>query len=94
MNLSSPVTVSIPNTDKTMTVSELRVILMDNNFMRQVVAILRPFSKPVVLWEGAAYDAIGDYTQALAEARILEVLGPDIKAGLEALFATPHTTTA
>lgn len=45
-----------------------------------------PFMRTLTIWEGDAYDAAGDYTQAQAEARILEVLGPDIKAGLERLF--------
>jgi hypothetical protein len=39
-----------------------------------------------VLWEGDAYNAAGDYTQADIEARVIELLGADVKAGLDALF--------
>ena len=39
-----------------------------------VRAFVRELNRPVILWEGAAYDAAGDWTQAQAEARILELL--------------------
>jgi len=44
------------------------------------------FPKALELWKNEAYDAAGDYTQQMVEDRILEILGPDIKAGLESLF--------
>jgi hypothetical protein len=53
------------------------------------MAQIRPCPHSIVLWQNADYDAAGDYTQQQAEARVLAVLGEDIKAGLEKLFAPP-----
>lgn len=68
------------------TLSSVRVTLIDSAWGRVCAARLANFPLPVTLWQADDYDAAGDYTQAEAEARILEVLGPDIKAGLERLF--------
>jgi hypothetical protein len=99
MNLPSPVTIQPPSftrstgevrTFKPITLTELDVTLIDNAKRKRCEARIRPCPQPLVLWTGAAYDAAGDYTQAQAESRILELLGPDIKAGLEALFVPPQ----
>jgi hypothetical protein len=58
------------------------LVLTDDSRNRRVVAQLLPVSRPFTLWHGSAYDAAGDYTQAQAEARLLEVLGPDPAAML------------
>lgn len=101
MQLPSPVTVQIPSfTRKTgevrsyppRVVSELGVTLIDDAARKVVEARLGGFPRGIVLWRGEAYDAAGDYTQAQAEARLLENLGPDLKAGLEALFPAPAPT--
>ncbi len=95
MNLPAPVTIQPPSfTRKTgevrtfqpITLTELDMILSDSANFRRCSARVAPCPGVIVLWEGDAYDAAGDYTQAQAEARLLEVLGPDIKAGLERLF--------
>jgi hypothetical protein len=59
---------------------------MDNASRKWCAAQIAPCPQPLALWEGDAYDAAGDYTQAQVEARVLEVLGSDLRAGLEALF--------
>lgn len=98
MNLANPVTIQPPTitrangevrVQKPITLTELDVTIIDNSKRKSCMAQIRPCPRPLVLWSGAAYDAAGDYTQAQAEARILEVLGPDIQAGLEALFVPP-----
>jgi hypothetical protein len=95
MNLPQPVTVQPPPfTRKTgevrviqpITLTSLDINLMDSSRHKVVAANVIRFPVPVVLWKGDAYDVAGDYTQAQAEARLLEVLGPDLKAGLESLF--------
>ena len=95
MQLASPVTITPPSftrstgevrTFEPITLTALEVAVIDNATRKTCTAQIRPCSQHIVLWEGAAYDAAGDYTQAQAEARVLEVLGSDIKAGLEALF--------
>ena len=98
MNLASPVTIQPPSftrstgevrVQKPITLTELDVMIIDNSKRKSCVAQIRPCPYPLELWKGAAYDAAGDYTQAQVEARVLEVLGSDIKAGLEALFVPP-----
>jgi hypothetical protein len=68
------------------TCRRLDFVLTDDSRNRKASAWVYFADKPITLWEGDEYDAAGDYTQAEAEARLLEKLGPDIKAGIEALF--------
>jgi hypothetical protein len=95
MQLASPVTITPPSftrstgevrTFEPITLTALEVAVIDNATRKTCTAQIRPCAQHIVLWEGAAYDAAGDYTQAQVDARVLEVLGSDIKAGLEALF--------
>ena len=99
MNLSQPVTIQPPaitrasgevRTFQPITLTELDVTIIDNAKAKTCVARIRPCPQHIVLWEGVAYDAAGDYTQSQVEARVLEVLGSDVKAGLEALFVRPQ----
>lgn len=99
MNLSSPITITPPSftrkdgevrTFKPITLAELDVTLIDNAKRKSVVAQIRPCPRPLVLWEKDGYDAVGDYTQAQAEARILELLGSNPAATLESLFVLPQ----
>jgi hypothetical protein len=98
MNLQSPITIQPPaitrstgevRPQKPITLTELDVTIIDNAKRKSCVARILPCPFPLVLWERAAYDAAGDYTQAQVEARVLEVLGSDLKAGLERLFVPP-----
>ena len=98
MQLSAPITIQPPTitrstgevrVQKPITVSELDVTLIDNAKRKRCEARIRPCPYSLVLWEKAAYDTAGDYTQSAAEARILELLGSDVKAGLEGLFVPP-----
>jgi hypothetical protein len=95
MNLPSPVTITPPSftradgevrTFTPITLTSLDVTLVDNATRRICEARIRPCPQPLVLWRDAAYDAVGDYTQSQAEARILELLGEDVAARLEGLF--------
>jgi hypothetical protein len=98
MNLPQPVVIQPPTitrstgevrVQKPITVSELDITIIDNAKRKSCVARVRPCPYPLTLWSGEAYDAAGDYTQAQVEGRVLELLGSDIKAGLEALFVPP-----
>jgi len=95
MNLPAPITIQPPTitrstgevrVQKPIALTELDVTIIDNAKRKRCEARIRPCPVPLVLWGKAAYDAAGDYTQAQVEARVLEVLGSDVKAGLEALF--------
>jgi hypothetical protein len=88
MLLASPVTIDLPGLG-TRTFHELPVTIVDSSAIRRVLVQMLPFARPLTLWEGDAYDAAGDYTQAQAEARVLELLGSDPKAVLEPLFVQP-----
>jgi hypothetical protein len=69
--------------------SSLDITIMDSSRRKSCIARIHPCPFPLTLWSGAAYDAAGDYTQAQVEARVLELLGSDLKAGLEGLFRVP-----
>jgi hypothetical protein len=81
MIFPQPLTIRLRN-GQTIAQSEFRLILTDDSHSRRVVAQLLPVSKPFTLWQGDSYESAGDYTQAQAEARLLEVLGPDPAAAL------------
>lgn len=72
MQLKTPITITEIITELT------NIVLTDNAARRTVSATYRTQNgaalAPVVLWEGAAYDAIGDYTQVQAEERLIEFL--------------------
>ena len=98
MNLANPVTIQPPTitrangevrVQKPITVSSLDVTIIDNSTRKSAMAQVRPCPYPLVLWQGEAYDAAGDYTQAQVEAKVLELLGSDVKVGLEKLFVPP-----
>lgn len=98
MKLVSPVTIQPPQFVNSkgqqrqwepMTIKELDITTIDNAKRKLCTASIRPCPRPITLWSGAEYDAAGDYTQAQVEARVLEVLGPDLRAGLEGLFQVP-----
>jgi hypothetical protein len=95
MNLPAPITIRPPTitrstgevrVQKPIALTELDVTIIDNAKRKRCEARIRPCPFPLVLWEKAAYEAAGDYTQAQVEARVLALLGSDVKAGLEALF--------
>ena len=54
--------------------ADLDVSFLDRPTYKLVIARIHPALNPLMLWHGAAYDTIGDWTQAQAEARILELL--------------------
>lgn len=84
MNIPSPVTVTLSGVQ--IELSKLNVLLVDDATQKTAIAFIRPLPKPLTLWEHDAYDAAGDYTQAQVEAKIAELLGDDLAAGLSALI--------
>lgn len=98
MNLKDPVTVTPPSMKRVdgswanfnpITLNKLDFILIDNPKDKKAIVNIRPFPLPLVLWEGAAYEAAGDYTQLMIENKIKELLGNDPKVVLQGLFGTP-----
>lgn len=95
MQLAQPVTVQPPVvlnaagesiSRDPYTLTHLNVTIIDNAMAKRCIVQMAPFTRQLPLWINDEYDAAGDYTQADVEARILELLGDDLKAGLEALF--------
>ena len=98
MNLSAPITIQPPTitrstgevrVQKPVTLSSLDVTIIDNAKRRSCVVRIPPCPHPLTLWQGDAYTAAGDYTQAQVEARILELLGSNPASVLEGLFRAP-----
>ena len=85
MNLPHPVTITTPSQQQ-ITLTSLDIGTIDIP-SRQVVRVqIRPFPMPLIAWEGEAYVAAGDWTQAQLEARVVELLGENPAAVLEGLW--------
>lgn len=85
MELAEPVTITRRD-GSTETLTRLSLTFHDRNDHRVVTVALGRLGGGLVLWSGDEYDAIGDWTQAQAEARIVELLGDDLAAGLQAII--------
>ena len=60
--------------EKSKTVTTLTVArIVDLPKKKVVRAFVEELDEPVVLWEGAAYDAIGQWTDSNVEARLTEL---------------------
>ena len=60
--------------EKSKTVTTLTVSrIVDLPKKKMVRAFVEELDEPVVLWEGAAYDAIGQWTDSNVEARLTEL---------------------
>lgn len=73
INLQNPKKVVLQE-EKSKNVSTLTVArIVDLPKKKVVRAFIEELDEPVVLWEGAAYDAIGQWTDANVEARLTEL---------------------
>ena len=74
-NNNNPLVITLPGaTIVTPAVSVTSVTverIVDLPSQKIVRAFVRELSRPLVLWEGDAYDAVGDWTQAEANAQII-----------------------
>lgn len=95
MNLPNPITFTPPSFTRKdgtvrsfdpITLNQLDITIIDNNKRKNVVAKIVGIPKALVLWKDQEYTNIGDYTQAQAEARILELLGDNASKILADLF--------
>ena len=94
VEVKHPITDEVLFTTQEQTISEIEVVTIDDNKRKIVTAQLRPLRcRPLLLWKGEEYDIAGDYTQAQAEARILEKLGADPVATIVALIQPPVRPT-
>ena len=73
ISLSNPKKVVLQE-EKSKTVTTLTVSrIVDLPKKKMVRAFVEELDEPVVLWEGAAYDAIGQWTDSNVEARLTEL---------------------
>jgi len=95
MNLTNPITITPPSITKKdgtvknfdpIVLNDLDVTILDNSKRKAVIAQIHPCRQPLILWQNESYTNIGDYTQAQAEARILELLGDNPSVVLQNLF--------
>jgi len=62
--------------EQKVTLDKLTVVRMvDLPAQKKVVVFLKEIAKPTVLWEGDAYDSIGQWTDADVTARLLQIYG-------------------
>ena len=83
MELATPVTLTIAGEE--LVLDTLAPVFIDDSARKLVLARLHPVLRPLMLWRGANYDEIGDWTQAQAESKILELLGDNQQETLQAL---------
>ena len=73
INLQNPKKVVLQE-EKSKTVNTLTVVrLVDLPKKKMVRCFIEELEDPIVLWEGAAYDAIGQWTDTNVEARLTEL---------------------
>jgi hypothetical protein len=73
ISLSNPKKVVLQE-EKSKTVTTLTVSrIVDLPKKKVVRAFIEELDEPVVLWEGAAYDAIGQWSDSNVEARLAEL---------------------
>jgi hypothetical protein len=81
MQLSQSVTITIGPEE--LIFERFDVVIIDDAARKIVLARLHPAFRPLMLWRGDSYDEIGDWTQAQAEAKILELLGENQQETLQ-----------
>lgn len=95
MNLNKTITINPPPfTDNSgrvtnpppVVLNELALTFIDNVKNKSISASIANVPTPLTLWFGPEYDAIGDWTQAQAETKVLELLGDNPETKLRSLF--------
>jgi hypothetical protein len=71
---------------QTATIDTSKYVLSDDPSTKRVTVTFAGLFVPVVIWDGDAYTAAGDYTQVQVDARITEVLGADPAAKISSLL--------
>jgi hypothetical protein len=106
--LSSPITITPPpitkadGTVKTfnpIVFSAIDYSVFYDDTRKVASAVIKGVNRQIVLWQGAAYDLAGQWTDSDTDARVKEVLGSDPTSFLTNLLAprgfvtSPATTT-
>jgi hypothetical protein len=91
ITLRSPITITIPDLPffrfQPVTVSAIDWrVSYDNSKKEAHVTFHAPIGRSMTLWKGEEYDAAGQFTDSQVDARVAELLGEDLAAGLTRLF--------
>jgi hypothetical protein len=81
MELVTPVALTVDGVE--LALDRLAPVFIDDSARKIVLARLHPAFRPIMLWRRETYDAIGDWTQAQAEAKIIELLGDNQQETLQ-----------
>jgi hypothetical protein len=91
ITLASPITIIVPPlpffTFKPIVVEKIDwSVSYDNSKKEAYVAFHAPIGRRMILWKGEEYDAAGQFTDSQVDARVAELLGDGLSAGLHRLF--------
>lgn len=73
---------------KTISIDTSKYTIFDSPVEKIVFIRFHGFPHRVVLWNSDQYDTIGDYTQAMIDSRIIELLGDNPQEYLQNLANT------
>jgi hypothetical protein len=68
------------------TLTQLNVRWVDDTQNQVVRACIAGIPKPLILWQGTAYTAIGNWTEAQAEEQLIALLGSNPAQVIKGLF--------
>jgi len=77
LNLDSPkeVIIKAATPEEKQLISQVEVLTISDDMVSvKAVVVLNDLPMAITLWDGEAYQNIGDWTQAQANARILELI--------------------
>jgi hypothetical protein len=95
MKLKSIATIQPPpysdNTGKVITpnlitLDSIDLVIIDNTKNKTVIAQILPISITTVIWKGADYDLIGDWTKSQVEKKLEELMGDNPSKFLRSLY--------
>ena len=101
ITLNSPITISPAPVNgkaiKPTTLTSIDYSVSYDNTQQQAIARIKGVNVNLVLWDQHTtppYSSIGQFTDSDTDARIKELLGNDIAAGITALFPKPFVEKA
>ena len=95
ITLESPITINIPSIHKRdgtiknfapVVLNSIDYIVIYDNTARVATAIIKGVNRPITLWTGEAYSAVGQFTDQDVDARVSEILGSNPAKAISDLF--------
>jgi hypothetical protein len=73
-------------TPNSITLDSIDLVIIDNTKNKTVIAQILPISITTVIWKGADYDLIGDWTKSQVEKKLEELMGDNPSKFLRSLY--------